>query len=223
MRKHIEEETIALLAGGDLAPEKMRAATIHMAHCSACSALLENYRSSRGAWVIIRDAGINEGDFAHIRRSVMECLPAKTGHPIRNFRWPQLSPVQYGILAAVLLAALMIGIQMSSERPEPQLSNNVAREEVSPRASIPPSPGMSMDSDPIAVTAEASAQNTVAQARERSQVKTVATVLPAAAAFVEPQTPPSQATLPDDVAIKLETSDPNVIIIWLASPKGAGR
>ena len=33
----------------------------------------------------------------------------------------------------------------------------------------------------------------------------------------------SQAPVQDEIAMKLETEDPNVIIIWLASPKGERR
>jgi hypothetical protein len=223
MKEHIGEETLALLAGGDLTPEEMQAATVHVARCSSCSAMLENYRSGRRALVIFRDAGVNEDDFTHIRRSVMECLPGKARHPSGIFPWPQLSPLQYGILAAVLLVALTIGIQMSNQTSEPQSSEKVAQKEVPPIKSIPPSPGAGMVPNSAPVAAEASAPPSVAQTRGLNQVRPIATVQPAAGDGVEPKTPPSQATLPDDVVMKLETSDPNVIIIWLASTKGAGR
>jgi hypothetical protein len=223
MKGHIEEEKIALLAGGDLAVSEMPAAAAHVARCGSCSAVLESYRQRRQAIAAFRDFGISAGDFAHIRQSVLELLPRESRSHFRFFTRPLLTPLQYGALAALLLAAVAIGTFGWKKAHAPQLAGRVAPIKISPQASIPPSTDGRVDLTAKPVAAQTAAQNPDRQARRGRQPTASVTAPPAAEAAVDPQIQTHQATLPDDVAMKLETSDPNVIIIWLASPKGAGR
>ena len=87
MKGHIEEEKIALLAGGDLAASDMPAAAAHVARCSSYSAVLESYRQKRQAMAAFRDTGISAGDFAEIRQSVLERLPGES-RPHFSFFFP---------------------------------------------------------------------------------------------------------------------------------------
>jgi hypothetical protein len=223
MKGHIEEEKIALLAGGDLAASELTAAAAHVAQCVSCSAVLESYRQRRQAMAAFRDSGISAGDFADIRRSVLERLPGESRPHFRFFTRPLLTPLRYGALAALLLAAVTIGTYTWKRAHAPQLAERAASIKISPRESVPPSPGSRMDLPAKPVAAQTAAQNPYRQARRGRQATAITTALPPAEAAVDPQTQSHQATMLDDVVMKLETSDPNVIIIWLASPKGAGR
>jgi hypothetical protein len=153
---------------------------------------------------------------------VLERLPGKSRPHSRFFTRPLLTPLQYGALAALLLAAVTIGTYTWKRAHAPQLAERVASIKISPKPSIPPSADARLDLPAKPVAAQTAAQNPYRQARRGRQATAIAALAPAGAA-VDAQTQSHQATLPDDVAIKLETSDPNVIIIWLASPKGAGR
>jgi hypothetical protein len=223
MKGHLEEEKIALLAGGDLAASEIPAAAAHVAHCGSCSAVLEGYRQRRQAMAAFRDSGISAGDFAYIRQSVLERLPTERRPHFRFFTRPHLTPLQYGALAALLLAAAAIGTYAWKKAHAPQIAERVAPIKISPKTAIPPSTDARMEPFAKPVALPRAAQNPNRQARRGRQTAAITTAPPAAEAAVGLRTQPHQATVPDDVAMKLETSDPNVIIIWLASPKGAGR
>ncbi len=223
MKGHIEEEKIALLAGGDLVASEMTAAAAHVARCGACSAVLESYRQRRQAMAAFRDSGISTGDFADIRQSVLEKLPGESRPHFRFFTRPHLTLLQYGALAALLLAAVAIGTHAWNKAYAPQLAERAAPIKIAPKASMPPSTNARMEPIAKPVAAQTAVQNPDRLARRGRQATAITTALPPAGAAVDPQTQSHQETMPDDVAMKLETSDPNVIIIWLASPKGAGR
>jgi hypothetical protein len=223
MKGHLEEEKIALLAGGDLAASEIPDAATHVARCGACSAVLESYRRGRQEMAAFRDSGISAGDFAGVRQSVLANLQEDGRPPFRFITWLHLTPLQCGALAALLLAAAAVGIYTWTQAPAPQIAGRATPVRIAPKTSVPPTADAhaSLAAKPVAV--QRAAQNPERLARRRRQAAAIARALPAVAAAADPQTRLHQATMLDDVAIKLETSDPNVIIIWLASPKGAGR
>ena len=148
MKGHLEEEKIALLAGGDLAASEMPDAAAHVARCGACSAVLESYCQGRQAMAAFRDSSITAGDFAEIRQSVLAKLPGESRPHSGFFTRPSLTPLQYGALAALLLAAVAIGTYTWKKAYAPQLADRVAPIKIAPKASMPPSTNARME--PIA-------------------------------------------------------------------------
>ena len=222
MNEHIEEGKIALLAGGDLEAGRTAAVASHLSRCASCSAVLESYRQSRQAIAALRDFGVHAGEFADFRQSVLERLPVRRPH-LRFFTWPHLTPLQGGVLATLLLAAATAGTYAWKMAHHQQSAEPHAQVKIFPKAAIRPSTGARADLDARSAPAQRMAQNPDRQLRRRQQRVAINAPLPSARAHFDPQTQANQPAVPDDVAMKLETSDPNVIIIWLASPKGAGR
>ena len=222
MNGHIEEGIIALLAGDDLKASRMAAAASHVTRCASCSAMLESYRQRRQALAAFRDFGIHAGEFADIRQSVLERLPARKPH-LRFFTWPRLTLVQGGVLATLLLAAATVGTYAWKTAHQQESAERPVQVRIPAKAATRPSTGRSADLAAKPAPAQKIARNPDRQPSRRLQQAAINVLLPSALAAFDSQTQAHQPTEPDDVAMKLETSDPNVIIIWLASPKGAGR
>jgi len=214
MKRHIEGEKIALLAGGDLDAQKVPGLTEHLAECPACLARLQRYRESREAMSALRDSGIEASDFDAVRQSVLARIQGKQAVRLEPFAWRRFGALQWGALAAVILIAAVIGTWRWRSAPEPQVS----------------APG------PRAGTAEAAKKPAVQQVAKETMASKVGKrpQAPSRSATIDPSlqgararnslvVPEPQPPALDDVVIKLETSDPNVIIIWLASQKGAAR
>ena len=127
------------LGRGPLGKIVGNAAAAHVAQCGSCSSVLESYRQRRQAMAALRDSGIGAGDFADIRRSVLRRLPGERRPHFRFFTRPLLTPLQYGALAALLLAAVTIGTYAWKKAHAPQLVERVAPIKIAPKASIPPS------------------------------------------------------------------------------------
>jgi len=221
MKGHINGETIALLAGGDLKAGEMRSAAAHLAECPSCSAEFDRYRRNCQAMADIRDVGISANDLEDIRRSVLECLSKERSARFPFFKWYRTMPLQRAALAAMLLAVVAIGIYIREKSNTPQPIDTGAKTENSPGKPIPPPMDTPVDIPAKAIPAQTADNRGEAPRHRRATL--LSSAPPSRAAVVNPQTEPRPEELQDDVAIKLETSDPNVIIIWLKSPKGGDR
>ena len=196
MKGHLEEDKIALLAGGDLAASEMPDAAAHVARCGACSVVLESYRQGRQAMAAFRDSGISASDFAEIRQSVLAKLPGESRPHFRFFTRPRLTPLQIGALAALLLAAVAIGTYTWKKAYAPQLADRVAPTKIAPKASIPPSTDARADLTAKPVGAQRAAQNPGRQAPRQRRATAITAAPPDAVADLDPQTQSHQATMP---------------------------
>jgi anti-sigma factor RsiW len=223
MKRHIEEGKIALLAGGDLDPGKASGLAGHLAECSACSALLERYREGKEAISAIREFGIEAGDCDAVRQSVLARIQGKQVSRLESFTLRRFGALQWGALAAGALVAISLAMWRWRSTPAAQVSEpagpagtaQVGRTpvagEIHPRPVVAP------------VTQQSSAQKVNGRPQAPSRGVPIDRSLQGARVRDSLVTPEPQPPVPDDVLVKLETSDPNVIIIWLASQKGAAR
>jgi anti-sigma factor RsiW len=231
MNGHIAEEKIALFAGGELSASEARNIERHLSGCPACSACVDRYRQDRAALASLREAAVGESDYESVRHSVSRQLKAERAP--RSGWWP----LRWGLLAASVLAAAAMGLWQWSRVPE---SRRAARPEAAARAqtaAVQPPPG-----DAAAAAAPASKPAPAGgRAPNPRREPLAARALPATHVPRAEAAPPVAPVAPQDVQeshavtqhagretrdvtlIKLQTSDPNVVIIWLAEPKGAEK
>jgi len=210
MNRHIREEQLALFAGGDLKEKEALRLGHHLSGCPACRERVESYRGDREELSALRETGIDESDLEFVRRSVLSRLPAERQ---AGFRF---TPLSWGTLAAAILVSAAIGIRYWSRVPAeqyPGLPEPARRTQAEPARTAP----ARQDASPARTAAAKSSK----VPRIPRQLASATLSLPAVAAAGRPAAPAQ--SMQDEVIIKLETSDPNVVIIWLASPKGAER
>jgi hypothetical protein len=223
MKRHVEEGKIALLAGGDLNPGKASDLAGHLAKCPACSARLQRYRESREAMSAFRDAGIEASDFDAVRQSVLARIQGEQVSRFRSFAWRRLGALQWGALAAAILIAAAVGTWRWRSAPAPQVSELAAPGGTAEAGKTPASGKTQAKPAVEQVAKEIMASKVEKRPQAPSQSVSIDPSLQAAHVTDSPVAPEPQPPALDDVVLKLETSDPNVIIIWLASQKGAGR
>lgn len=223
MKRHIEEEKIALLAGGDLDPGKASGLAGHLAECPACSARLQRYRESKEAMSVFRDAGIEASDFDAVRQSVLARIQGKQVSRLESFAWRRFGALQWGALAAAILIAVAVGTWRWRSAPAPQVSELVAPARTAEVGGTPASGETHAKPAVEQVTKDIMASKVEKRPQAPSRRVTIDPSLGAARVKDSLVTPEPQPPAVDDVVMKLETSDPNVIIIWLASQKGVGR
>lgn len=216
MKGHIEEETIALLAGDDLSKRRAHDLARHLAGCPACSAKVERYRAGRHEMAALRGASIGAGDFEDVRRSVLTRLRDQNAP-----RFKVGTFMRWGAAAAVILTAATIGVMWRREIPAANSTRGSMPATETPSGRIPfpdkvEAPCDIRSSAAVEVhlgTAQKAPKHSTAPNREARSAEPF-TLPPADSAQVE-----ARPAL-DRVAIKLETPDPNVVIIWLASSEG---
>jgi anti-sigma factor RsiW len=223
MKRHIEEGKIALLAGGDLDPGKASDLAGHLAECPACSALLQRYREGKEAISALRNAGIEASDFDAVRQSVLARVQGKQVSRLESFTLRRFGALQWGALAATVLIAVAVGTWRWRSTPAAQVSEPAAPAGTA-QVGRTPVPG-EIHPRPVVepVTRQSSAQNVNRRPQAPSRSVPIDRSLQGARVRDSLVMPEPQPPAPDDVLVKLETSDPNVIIIWLASQKGAAR
>ncbi len=217
MKGHVQEEKIALLAGGDLKDQETHELERHLSQCPACSARLRSYQNDRQALSALRETGIDERDFDSVRQSVIRRLPAERIPPFRFFR------LQWGALAATVLTAAVIGMWYWISMPEVQrsgLPGPVIRPQALPAQPLPARGATRLAETHVSRPAIANASRPPRTLQQKSLADASQPAPDVVSEFsAAVSNPPAQ----DVVVMKLETSDPNVVIIWLASPKGAER
>jgi hypothetical protein len=219
MKGHIEERKLALLAGGDLDPKKSSGVTRHLADCSACSARLKRYQEGREAMSVLRDSGIEARDFAAVRQSVLARIQGKQVSRREPSAWRRFGWLQWAARAAAVLFAAAIGTWLWRSAPAPPAPGPAASASMA-QVGQTQAPGKT----PAKPAAKQSlALNVERRTQASSRSVTSGRSLPGARVGDSLEAPEAALPAPDDVIIRMETSDPNVIIVWLASQKGAAR
>lgn len=223
MKRHIEEGKIALLAGGDLDPGKASDLAGHLAECPACSALLQRYREGKEAISALRDAGIEASDFDVVRQSVLARIQGKQVSRLESFALRPFGALQWATLAAAVLIAVAVATWQWRSTPVPQVSEPAGPASTAQVGRTPVSGETHARPVVEPVTEQSSAQKAERRPQAPSRSVPIDRSLQGARVRDSLVPPEPQPPVLDDVFVKLETSDPNVIIIWLASQKGAAR
>jgi hypothetical protein len=196
------EARIALLVEGDLPDGEAGAVEAHLAGCAGCRRFAEELRESQRD---LRSLGEEDPDrraLAAVRRRVLEALD----RPARR------SPVFVALAAAAGIVALAVflsweGADRLSEPPAPAPVTTAARPVP---AEIPP---------PSLAPVEPERQATSPAVAPSGSVRRPARRL---VMMVEPAPPVAEGTPPEGSrpAIKIVTSDPDVVIYWVTDPEG---
>ncbi len=216
MNGHIPEEKLALLAGGDLEPAETARAQSHLRKCAQCAETVEGYRRLRDSTAAVEADECSPADYRVVRAAVLDRIESRANRPA----WLQLETQWIFVTAAVLLAVGLGFLLMRStptvrvaETPAPP---GVQAREASVSQAEAPRPSIET-SGPRSIASETSTPRH-APARRPHPPK------PWYELFASDALPSqTAAVVRDDIAIKMETADPNVIIIWLASPGGGER
>jgi len=224
MKGHIVEEEIALLAGDDIEAARRAELELHMSNCQACTSLLESYREDRQAMATLRGDGLRAADYASVGESVLAAIKEGIGTARRI---PAIwVPLRWVALAAAVLIAATIGIWwMKNSKPVPVAAVPAPKDQVRVAAAKLPGAPVRQEAgrSPTALKSSKAPDAQVERAQVRPR-KTESETSPHATGIVPILPAPAErAPVLDDVVIKMETADPNVIIIWLSSPRGEGR
>jgi len=216
MMGHVEEEKIALLAGGDLKAKEADDLAGHIAACQACSARLKRYQEGLVAFASLRDAGLGERDFDDVRRSVLYRLKEK-----RAPRFWLGAPLQWGALAAAIVMVVVMFAWWRIRMPAVHISNTYDSGSAITSKHIPEIPKAIVGENVKPPAQDIKHPRLAANTATLSSTKVHAPQSSGQPAFaqIDPSlvAPAESKPVLDRIAIKLETPDPNVIIIWLAS------
>jgi len=185
------EKLIALDAGDDLAPAEAARVRAHLDACPGCRELARNVAESRVALKALSEDAPDEDALAPWRRNLMARIEAAPRRPALGWRWTWAAAV-----AMALLALLVIRTIPRHAPPPPAL---LAR--VTPPA-IPPAL-LALVAPPAILPAPPSVEPR-----------------PARPAHSHARHRPAPTPAPEPLLVKLETSDPNVVIYWILEGKG---
>ncbi len=232
MNRHVTEEQIALLAGGDLTDKQEAEIARHVSACPSCSSLLQGYRKCHSGLSALGNDPLTVSDYADVRRVVLDrILSQSTGRvPFRWFRF--LFAARPYAMAGLLVCALLLGfwkiyragLTTHTRGPNrPQMVDRSGSERVEPvlRGAIDRSgrhvPHLALST------------------RRRKPVSLLSEVMAPAPPSILPGPPfdlemidpmriePEKWSAPTgqaEIVVKLETGDPNVVIIWVIEGRG---
>ncbi|HYK87285.1 MAG TPA: hypothetical protein VE398_00845 [Acidobacteriota bacterium] len=197
MNDHIDERDIALLASGDIEAKPVEHER-HLIECAVCAGLLEKYRQDRLSMKTPLTDDIPENEYASMRASVL----AKLDGPARRVPSFFGAPLRWAALAAAVVIIAALGVWWTWQS-------------YTMRGSVMPAPNQ-LVVRPTSVKPFLSVTGPIPQ-EAPNQSKASAHTKPPGRRIERAHERPAVL---DDVAIKMETADPNVIVIWLVSPKG---
>jgi anti-sigma factor RsiW len=212
------EPKIALFASGDLELSDAAAVESHLSRCPACASHLQQYHDDLGALHSLRDEPVDQSDRAAVRRAVLARI-GSPGGKVRRFHL-LFSPVSAAAAAVMSVALLVWWLNHPRTVRAPHEPASAVVEIARP--SVPAAAGPTRQAIPSAATSKHSSRKPSRAEGRMAHLKRSADV-PVVSAASKPDIFTPALLPPDDIAIKLETADPNVVIIWLASSKGGGR
>jgi len=186
------EKLIALDAGADLPPRETARLQAHLETCAPCRDLARSIGESQAGLRALTEVTLDEDALARWRRGVLARIEDQPQRRILAWRWA------WAAAAAMALVALF-AVPRMVRRPPSEVPVAHAVPPASPSPSRQPQPPQ-----PPAPVAQAlppaSASQTVAHHHPRRHRA------PAPAA--------------EPLLVKLETSDPNVVIYWIVEGEG---
>ncbi|MBK9313370.1 MAG: zf-HC2 domain-containing protein [Acidobacteria bacterium] len=201
------EKLLPLYVGDDLPADQMESVRTHLADCTQCFEMAAGFSESR-SW--FREAAIpsfDEADLANMRASVHQRIAEEHEIPgllDRIFASLSLRPVFVAAAAAIiLLGAVLYGLR-SVDKPPNQVKPDIAREaEIRDGNEV---------IDPTGRKTPQTAGRDKPRRIRRKAVKTRSDLI----ARTDPLPLETKQEPSEQLRIELQTSDPNIRIIWLA-------
>ena len=120
-RRHLDERTIALHAGGDLSRLRRWLANRHLARCPACRAALNEYAGLRGALGQARP--VPQVDFGALGHKVRVAAAQSRPAPGAQTRWHWRAAAGVGAgVALAALATLLLVPNSNDSKSDPALA-----------------------------------------------------------------------------------------------------
>jgi hypothetical protein len=208
MNQHINEQSIALLAGDDLDLKRKAEIFRHLDGCMACRRMLDEYREERECLAQMREQSVTASDCALIKYSISRLIGARRTRSIgSSLRWA----VSVSILLVIAATFLLTWNRTGTLLPLEQASHPVPYRPIEKQPAI----GL-IKSESITQGIYPDRQKSKKSRdlpKQRHSLTPVAGILSA----VESQDQADKSDRGDDIVILLETEDPNVSIFWLAS------
>jgi hypothetical protein len=209
------ESKIALHASGDLEAGDSAAINSHISHCPACASRLLQFREDLRALRSLREDPVGQSDCDAARRSVMARVGLRGG---RAGRFHNLyRPASVAAAAAASIALLVWWLSYPRTAHAPHETAPAAAEAV--KHAGPAVTASIREAVPAAAHGSNPNRNILRTGGRKAHV-TPGPEIPSLSAASKPNPFTTVQLPPDDIAIRLETADPNVVIIWLASSKG---
>lgn len=201
------EKMLPLYVGDDLSDAQMQVVRTHLTECARCSELASELSESR-TW--LREGAIpsiDDADLAIMRASVHQRIIAESDSPgllDRIFAWLSLRPVFAAAAAAIiLLGAVLYGLRSVDEPPNQVKPDIVHEAEIRDGGEV---------IDPARKNPHQTAGRDKPRPIRRKAVKTRSDLI----AQSDPRPIETKQEHSEQLRIELQTSDPNIRIIWLA-------
>ncbi len=226
------EPRIALFVSGDLGRVEARDLERHLGICEDCSALLRAYRETIIAVGALGVERPTTEDYRTIRQAVLKRIDAESTRAWRTrslWTWPRW---QRYALAATLIGLMLLGLewawtQISTIRTikpsPPQMAEAVPPKDAGAATAETSGPQPVPEKHPFRTIPEAGRQIGPIQLARLP----VDAVIPGVVFDVPVITPmkiePDRWQVPTQMAstiVKMETSDPDIVIVWLLGAQG---
>jgi anti-sigma factor RsiW len=195
------EAQIALHIEGDLPADEADAVETHLALCARCRDFAASLRDSQAAIKDLAEAEIDAAALAAVRRKVQASLPAQE----------RSRPFRFDVINA-LMAAGLVGIVagLFSARQPPQAPEKTP---VAVATRVPPPATLASAAPAPSAVVASTASPTPRAPRRKTPVEPRLAPAPDAAHALAAD---AQAS----IVIKVETSNPDVVIYWLVDSNG---
>jgi len=207
------ESKIALYASGDLDRGGSAAISSHISRCPVCASRLRHFQADLHALRSLKKDTVEQSDLDAVRRRVMAAVGVQK---TKAWQLHRLLRPAYVAAAAVPIALLVWWLSTPWTTHAPDAPVPVASESGKP---ADPTVTASHAAVPATISAGAPSRKPLREESRPAHMRPITEVASDSTAAKPYLFTPGK--LPqDDIAIKLETADPNVVIIWLASSKG---
>jgi anti-sigma factor RsiW len=198
MKCGYSEKDIALFVEGDLPALRFREVEAHLNDCETCGELAEGLRESQAMLRGLRQEMVSSAALTGVRERVLAQVgsmesPATWMRKLERLIYVGFRP-RYALTGVVLAAMVSAGIWYSL-RP--------AKAPEMVRSVVGPAPVLNDVPRPAQVVPARTVRKTTKAQR-----------------YKEVEVQPKAAEAPRQVAIKLFTDDPNIVIYWLVDQKG---
>lgn len=198
--REMRETTIALYVEGDLDPAEVVELEGHLAACAECRAFADELRMSQDTLKGLADVELDAAALVEVRSRVRESLDRpRRGVPV----WTALAAA-----AVIAIAALLVIRRPLSVAPESATADTRPTEIPTATAVASLTPAIAPVVPPMPEPATKPASPRTAARRSTPARRPSVSVVP------------SQAPDEETAVVKLQTSDPDVVIYWVNDSNG---
>jgi hypothetical protein len=206
MKRHIDEQYLALLAGDDLDPKRKAEVLEHLADCPRCRQILDAFLDDRKYLATLKEQSTGVFDHAMLRHPALITMePGKKTVNRLSLRW---AVSMASLLIVVMISFLFLGRNKIFERSAGLVS---ATMQSFPEKKSIVSP-MESNKARIRIYPKRQLSKKLPHSyKPKNAAVQEVSVLPGSNAATNP------LRVDNDIVIRLETEDPNISIIWLAN------